>query len=145
MKNKINVVIDGKVISLRSDESAEHMQKVALYVDKKIAELKGKNLSAVVDERVRSILIAINLADDYFKIKDKHTVLESETKKLERSAAKYEKENIDLAKQLAKVQAELTKVSTEFEEFLRDFDNPEEVIVPLTKAEPEKKIRKAAN
>jgi len=145
MKNKINVVIDGKVISLRSDESAEHMQKVAVYVDQKIAELKGKNLSAVVDERVRSILIAINLSDDYFKIKDKHTVLESEAKKLERTAAKHEKENIELAKRLAKTQAELEKVNTEFEEFLRDFDNKEENIVPLIKAEPEKKMRKAAN
>ena len=148
MKNKIDVVINGKVISLRSEESAEHMQKVSLYVDQKIAELKAKNLSATVDERVRTVLIALNLADDYFKIKDRHTALDVENKKLTQNTARLEKENAALQEQVRALQAELAKVNTEFEDFLHNFDHhkieeaiEENQIIPLQITEK----RKAAN
>ena len=123
MKNKIDVVIDGQVISLSSEESAEHMQKVSLYVDRKIGELKAKNLSAVVDERVRTVLVALNVADDYFKMKDRHTALDVDNQNLMKNVSRLEQENATLTEQLQKLQAELTKVSTEFEDFLHSFDN----------------------
>jgi len=125
MKNKVDVVISGKVITIRSEESAEYLQKIALYVDQKIDALKAQNLSAVVDDRLRTLLIALNLADDYFKIKDKHTAQEMISTKLSAENDKMEKENVTLKDQVQKLQAELTKVTTEFEEFLHNFDNPE--------------------
>ena len=123
MKNKINVVINGQVISLTSEESAEHMQKVSLYVDKKIGELKEKNLSAVVDERVRTVLVALNIADDYFKIRDRHTALDVDNQTLIKDIARLKEENAAMADQIPKLQAELAKVSTEFEDFLHSFDS----------------------
>jgi len=150
MKNKIDVVINGKVISLRSDESAEHMQKVSLYVDQKITELKNKNLSAAVDDRVNAVLIALNLADDYFKIKDRHTALDVTNQKLTGNVSRLEKENNELNEQVIKLKSELEKVTTEFEEFLQNFDqqkaqsdiDEENHIIPLSKAG---RKRKAAN
>ena len=146
MDNRIDVVIDGKVTSLRSDESAEHMQKVALYVDQKIALLKSNNISAAVDERVRTVLIALNLADDYFKIKDRHTALDVQNRKLSQDVSSLKEKNNILTDQVKVLQAELTKVSTEFEEFLRNFDNPdggeEEVSKVIHLPKPE--ARKAA-
>ena len=123
MKNKIDVVLGGQIISLSSEESPEHMQKVSLYVDRKIGELKEKNLSAVVDERVRTVLVALNIADDYFKIKDRHTALDVDNQNLAKNVSRLEEENAALTEQLQKLQAELTKVSTEFEDFLHSFDN----------------------
>jgi len=148
MTNKIDVVISGKVITIRSEESAEYVQKIAMYVDQKIEMLKSRNLSAVVDERLRTLLIALNLADDYFKIKDQYTAQEVINKTLTDDAARYEKENAFLKMQIITLQAELDKVTGEYEEFLRNFDNAEaeedyesESIVHLPKAD----TRKAAN
>ena len=122
MKAKVDVVINGKVITLKSEESAEHLHKVAMYVDQKIEDLKSKNLSAVVDERVRGLLIAINIADDYFKIKDRHTAADVTTKRLMQETARLEKENASMGELVQKLQNDLTQVKTEFEEFLHNFE-----------------------
>jgi len=142
------------VITIRSEESAEYVQKIAMYVDQKIEMLKSKNVSAVVDDRLRTLLIALNLADDYFKIKDQHTAQEVINKTLTDDAARYEKENAFLKNQIIILQDELDKVTAEYEEFLRNFDNAEvehdyeyeseydnESIVHLPKTD----TRKAAN
>jgi len=124
MKAKVDVVINSKVITLRSDENAEYLHKVALYVDQKIEDLKSKNLSAVVDERVRGLLIALNIADDYFKVKDRHTAADVTTKRLMQETTRLEKENASLSELVQKLQSDLTQVKTEFEEFLHNFDTP---------------------
>ncbi|MCL1787887.1 MAG: cell division protein ZapA [Defluviitaleaceae bacterium] len=123
MTNKVEVVIGGKVLSIRSEESAEHVQKIAMYVSQKIDMLKAKNLSAVVDERLKTLLIALNIADDHFKTKDQLTAQEVINKNLTAKAAKLEKENAALKSQTQKLQTKLDKVSGEFEEFLRNFDS----------------------
>jgi len=127
MKAKVDVVINSKVITLRSDESPEYLHKVALYVDQKIEDLKSKNLSAVVDERVRGVLIALNIADDYFKVKDRHTAADVTTKRLMQETTRLEKENASLSELVQKLQSDLTQVKTEFEEFLHNFDSPKEI------------------
>jgi len=127
MKNKIDVVIGGKVLTIRSEESAEHVQRIAMYVDQKIQMLKEKNLTAVVDDRLRALLIALNLADDYFKVKDLYTAQEVIYQKLAKETVKLEKENAYLKNQMKKLEAKLDKVTGEFDEFLHNFDNkPEE-------------------
>jgi len=148
MTNKIDVVIGGKVLTIRSEESAEHVQRIAMYVDQKIQMLKEKNLTAVVDERLRAVLIALNLADDYFKVKDLYTAQEITFQKVAKETVKLEKENATLKNQMKKLQAKLDKVTGEFEEFLHNFDNQEEKSVgngKKVKALPQTDARKAAN
>jgi len=145
MTNKIDVVIGGKVLTIRSEESAEHVQRIAMYVDQKIQALKEKNLSAVVDERLRAVLIALNLADDYIKIKDMHTAQEVMYQKLAKQTVKLEKENATLKNQMNKLQAKLNMVTSEYEEFLRHFDKQEEDKSKLVRTVPAADARKAAN
>jgi len=150
MTNKVDVVINGKVITIRSEESAEYVQRIALFVDQKIEMLKAKNLSAVVDERLRALLIALNLADDYFKIKDQHTAQEVIGRKLIAETEQLEKENASLKTQVELLQTELKKVTAEFEEFLRNFDNQQSEAATDDKNDnilhlPKADVRKAAN
>ena len=74
-KTNAEVVIDGKVYTLSGYENEEYLQKVAAYINNKIAEfddmdeykhLPGnmKSTSAIL-----STLIELNIADDYFKAK----------------------------------------------------------------------------
>ena len=153
MTNKVDVVIGGKVLTIKSEESAEHVQRLALYVSQKIDMLKAKNLSAVVDERLRTLLIALNLADDYFKVKDQFTAQEVINQNLTAKAGKLEKENTALKSQVQKLQAQLEKVTGEFEDFLHNFDNqapqtPAPAIIDKTEHIvhlPKGDTRKAAN
>ena len=135
------------MLTIRSQESAEHVQRLASYVSEKIDTLKAKNLSAAVDERLKTLLLALNIADDYFKAKDQLHGLEVLNHSLTAQTAKLEKENAVLKKHAEALEAKLVKVTGEFEEFLHHFDNPEaappkqEHIVPLPKID----TRKAAN
>ena len=137
MTNKIDVVIDSKVVSLKSDASSEYMMRVALYVDKKISELKAKNLPASVDDRLRSVLIALNIADDYFKARDRNATFEHDNKKLTKDAARLGQDVARLEKENSELKAELAKVTLEFEEFMHNFDNEKpdekEKVIPMTR------------
>jgi len=126
MTNKVDVVIGGKVITIKSSESAEYVQRLARYVDQKIESLKAQNMSAVVDERLRTLLIALNLADDYYKIKDQHTAQEVYTANLSNDKTRLEKENASLRKKVEKLEVDLSEMTSEFEEFLRNFDEQQQ-------------------
>ena len=65
-KNRVEVVIDGQIITLVSDEPEAYMQKIALYIDKKLGEIKSAQQKPV-SEHLRTLLISANIADDYFK------------------------------------------------------------------------------
>ena len=141
---KVDVLMSTGRITLRSDESPEYLQKLASYVDSKISDLKAKNLSASVDERRRSLFIAMNLADDYFKLKDRHTAQDVEIKELIEINAAIQAKIDELEKENASLQEQIKQLKEQYEhvqQLLDDFDNrntkPEivhekEKIIPLT-------------
>lgn len=129
IENKVDVVIDGKIISLKSSANTDHLAKVAMYVDQKIATLKAKNLTAITDERLRAVLIALNIGDDYFKATGTIQSLEAEGNQLAKALMAEEKRAKELETKLtkleadhAKLAAEHQKLQKEFEEFIHHFD-----------------------
>jgi len=151
---KVDVRMSTGIVTLKSSESQEYLQKVADYVDEKFNTIKMQNLSAAVDDRRRALLIAMNIADDFFKIKDRHVAMETENKKLTQKAKNLETKNTAaeqqisaLNEQVQRLQAEVTSVTADFEDFLLNFDNKkdqvheEDGVIPLAKANS----RKAAN
>ncbi|MDR1066833.1 MAG: cell division protein ZapA [Clostridiales bacterium] len=69
-KNTVEVVIDGEIVTLSGTESAEYIQKLALYIDRKISELSGGKKFFGVNSFTKTLLIAANIADDMFKEKE---------------------------------------------------------------------------
>ncbi len=67
--NGTEVVIDGKVIKLGGYESEEYLQKVASYINNKIAEYNKMESFKRQPADMQSILLQLNIADDYFKTK----------------------------------------------------------------------------
>ena len=65
MKEKISVNIAGKMYSIIGNENKEYINKIASYVDEKIATLIDNN-SELTTERA-AVLAALNIADDLFK------------------------------------------------------------------------------
>lgn len=63
------VVIDGKVFPLTGGDT-EYMQRVASYIDGKIAALRKTRQFSRQNAEYRTVMIWLNLADDYFSEKE---------------------------------------------------------------------------
>ena len=68
-KNSVDVLVGGKVIKLAGYESEEYLQTVAGYMDRKAGELKELDGYNHMSSELRNILLALNIADDYFKVR----------------------------------------------------------------------------
>lgn len=69
-KNDIPVVINGRIYNLSGYEDTDYLQEVANYMNTKIAECKASEGFRRMDAEHQNILLAINIADDYFKVKN---------------------------------------------------------------------------
>ena len=66
-KNTTEVIIGGKVFTLGGYESEEYLQKIASYINNKLAEFgKDENFRKQSAE-ISSNLMYLYVADDYFK------------------------------------------------------------------------------
>ncbi len=77
-KQGTEVVIDGKVIKLSGYESEEYLQRVASYINGKIAEYNKVESFRKQPADMQSILLQLNIADDYFKVKSQLEEAEAE-------------------------------------------------------------------
>jgi len=103
-KNKVQVRIAGNEYILRGNESAEYMQKVALYVDTKTAEIMKANHT--LSTSMASVLTAVNIADEFFKASDSNGMLKKEIEQAKKIIRELKEENAQLTQQLQMVNEE---------------------------------------
>jgi len=99
-KTDTEVLIGGKVYTLSGYESEEYLQKVALYINNKIAEYNKIEGFRRQSLDTQAVLLELNIADDYFKVKKKIAVLEEEI-------SSKEKELYDMKHELIATQIKL--------------------------------------
>ena len=107
-KNCTEVLIGGKVFTLSGFESEEYLQKVSTYLNHKITEctsIDGYNRQSA---ETRSTLLALNIADDYFKAKKQGAVLENDVQQ-------KDKEMYDLKHELISTQIQCENLESEVE------------------------------
>ena len=126
-KNDVEVLIQGKKYTLCGYESSEYMQKIANYINTKYNELKDKENYSSLDMDLRTVLLNINLADDFFKAEKRVSELEADTDlkdkmvyniKLELIASQTRFDEIDHAKKeiekkYEEAQKEIVKLQTQ--------------------------------
>ena len=91
-KTDTEVIIGGKVFTLSGYESEEYLQKVASYINNKIAEYNKNESFRRLTLDMQNVLLQLNIADDYFKAKKQIIILEEEiqTKEKELYNLKHE-------------------------------------------------------
>lgn len=94
MGNKVFIRICGKDYAIVGQESDEYIQKVALYIDKKMNEITKNNTKLSTAQT--AVLTSINAADDYFKTLEAYTTIENEFSRLNAGSEIVRKENEDL-------------------------------------------------
>lgn len=83
-KNKTQVIIAGKIYTLSGYESEEYLQRVATYLNTKLSEFRSMDGYNRLSPDMRGILMNLNIADDYFKMKKKVEELEQEISERDR-------------------------------------------------------------
>lgn len=96
-KNTVQVLIGGKVVRLSGYESEEYLEKVASYLNHKLGEFSRVNGYSQMPAEMKGTMLALNVADDYFKAKEKAEDVEEDLKR-------KDKEIYDLKQELVSLQ-----------------------------------------
>lgn len=134
-KNKAQVVIEGKTITIAGTESQEYLEQIASYIEEKRQEIRVSDAGKALNATMLSILTSVNVADDYFKelehsiklqrenddLKIKMSInaddnrvfeqLNSKIKKLEDEVSQKEALNSALGKQLEELRITIGELS----------------------------------
>ena len=115
-KSNIEVLIGGKVYTLSGYEGEEYMQKVAAYINNKINEFNDMESVRRFPVEMKSVLLQLNIADDYFKAKERVEQLEKDVEQKEKELYAIKHEVINFQIQLEsceKAQRELESKNKE--------------------------------
>ena len=123
-KTDTEVIIAGKVFTLSGYESEEYLQKVASYINNKVAEYNKVDSFKRQSLDTQNVLLQLNIADDYFKAKKQISALEDEL------AAK-DKELYDLRHELISTQIKLEGVEEQVRALQKAQNEGEKEIVRL--------------
>lgn len=102
-KTDAEVIIAGKRYNLSGYESEEYLQKIASYLNGKYAEMKSLDGYRAMDSETKIVLMQINLADDYFKLKEQLKNITEERDTQETEIFNLKHDIIEIQKQLAGV------------------------------------------
>lgn len=120
-KNKVELRIAGKDYTVVGAEPEEYIQRVGLYVDKKMTEVM--RLSNKLSTSLAAVLTAINVGDDLFKSRESELNAKKELKKaleelegLREERKRLLQENSTLSSTNEKLKLELAKREAELAE-----------------------------
>ncbi len=123
-KTDTEVIIGGKVLTLSGYESEEYLQKVASYINNKLNEYNKVDSFRRQPMDKQSVLLQLNIADDYFKAKKQISILEEELQ------AK-EKELYDLKHELISAQIKLESSEEQVRNLQQDMNESAKKVVQL--------------
>ena len=123
-KNNADVVIGGKVFRVCGYESEEYLQKVANYINGKIAEYTKEDSFRRMSPEMRANILYLNIADDYFKAKKLGDSLSEEIES-------KDKEIYDLKHELIATQFKADTSAKEVDELKKEINKYQKSIVKL--------------
>ena len=126
MSEKISaqVLIGGKIFTLSGYESEEYLQKIAVYVNGKINEMKESEGFLKQPYDIQATLTELNIADDYFKAKKQLDILETEIET-------KDKEIYDLKHELISTQIKLESSDKTIEELREELNELQKTVIKL--------------
>ena len=123
-KHFTEVLIGGKVYTLSGFEGEEYLQKVSSYLNHKITECTNSEGYRKQSADTRNVLLALNIADDYFKAKKQISILEEELQG-------KEKELYDLKHELISAHIKLENAEKQGKELQKQLNEDAKKIVRL--------------
>lgn len=104
-KSNTQVLIGGKIFTMSGNENEEYLQKIASYLNRKIAEIDQESVGRRMSADTRELMIQINIADDLMKERELSAQMETDLKQV--------REELNMTRQ------ELAALQTRYEELTR--------------------------
>ena len=123
-KTDTEVIIGGKVFTLSGYESEEYLQKVASYINNKIAEYNKIDGFKRQPIDTQNVLLQLNIADDYFKAKKQIEIMEEQL-------SEKEKELYDIKHELITTQIKLENAEKNGKSLQTKLDESSKKIIQL--------------
>jgi cell division protein ZapA len=111
VKNKVNVRIAGKDYTLVGVEAEEYLQRIGLYIDKKMNEIMKINTR--LSTAMAAVLTAINIADDYYRSYESEKQLEKDLNDMKSELERLKEANKGLSAENANLQGKNTELQLE--------------------------------
>ena len=118
-KKFTDVSIDGKTYSLGGYESEAYLHQVAAYVNRRLSELKQQNGYARQDANTQSVLMYLNLADDYFHKKEEAERLGKQLERQERELYALKRDMVTMKMEQERLSSVLAEAQEQNEELRR--------------------------
>ena len=83
-KNYAEVLIDGKIYTLGGSEDERYLQRVASYINEKTAQLKKQPGFTKQSQDYQTVMVELNIADDYFKMLDESLAARQQKEDMEK-------------------------------------------------------------
>ncbi len=126
-KNRVCVRIAGNEYTLCGNESSEYIQRVALYVDKKMSAITQANHT--LSTSMASVLTAVNAVDELFEHSEAKEAFKKELEATQKTLKEAKQEVEELSQQLQKSNEEnrhlileLTRREAELTEVRKSLD-----------------------
>ena len=123
-KTDTEVIIGGKVFTLSGYESEEYLQKVASYINNKIADYSKMEGFKRQPVDTQNVLLQLNIADDYFKAKKQVEMLEGQL-------SDKEKELYDIKHELIATQIKLENTEKNVKNLQSDISEDSRKIIQM--------------
>lgn len=120
-KISADVLIGGKVYTLSGYESEEYLHKVASFLNKKIDELvNGLEGYNRLPQDTKALLLQLNIADEYFKSKERVDELETDIADYKQNQADMKHELIALQIKMDTLKDSIMELETRNKELLHN-------------------------
>lgn len=124
-KTDVEVTINNRKYVICGYESPEYIERIAAHINKKMDELKSQEWYKSLDKELKTVLLDINLVDDYFKANDCIKIMESER-------SQSNDEFFEMKHEVVKRQTEYDKLNASYEELEKKYNEAQKRIVELT-------------
>ena len=111
--NDVEVIINNKRYTLCGYESDAYLQMVATYLNDRHIEMKKSDTYNRMEPEMRSTLLELNIADDYFKEKEKLHKIEEDLESKSNDIFELKHENISLQSKVDVLQEEVSRLKDE--------------------------------
>ena len=131
------VIVDGKRLMLSSEKNIEHLNRIAVYLNGKIKQVKSQQFYRSISKENADTIVELNLADDVISLKTQIEDLEEEKSVkndeifslkheiivLMSKVAELESENQKLREDKISNEKEIIKLETELDERAKKNNN----------------------
>ena len=137
--SQIEVTIAGNQYTLTTEKDEAYIRELVEYVDQKLAEIDAFRGSSYMSPHLRTILVAINMADDLFSERRAPHLPDQEAEEFTKRVRELKSENVSLRQkndalalqsrkaqaEAARSQEELALAKKELQDYVEAFGDPE--------------------